>query len=71
MHKTHQHPGEELSGVSSHHAYKAGHDTLEDRLAFLESKGTEKGEGNEVLDVADIVSEPTDRGDGSAQGRDP
>jgi hypothetical protein len=32
---------------------------------------TEKGEGNEVLDVADIGSEPTDRGDGSAQGRDP
>ena len=25
----------------------------------------------EVLDVADIGSEPTDRGDGSAQGRDP
>ncbi len=31
----------------------------------------EKGEENEVLDVADTGSEPTVRGDGSAQGRDP
>jgi len=31
----------------------------------------EKGEENEVLDVADTGLEPTDRGDGSVQGRDP
>jgi hypothetical protein len=33
-------------------------------------KGTEKGEGNEVLDVADIALEATDRGEGLGQGRD-
>ena len=43
MHKTHQHLGEELSGVSSHHAYKAGHDTLEDRLAFWNRRGRRRG----------------------------
>ena len=43
MHKTHQHPGEELSGVSSHHADKAGHDTLEDRLAFWNRRGRGRG----------------------------
>jgi hypothetical protein len=37
----------------------------------LELKVTEKGEGNEVLDVADIGSEPTDRGGESARGLDP
>lgn len=39
----HQHPGEELSGVSSHHAYKAGHDTLEDRLAFWNRRRRRRG----------------------------
>ena len=43
MHKTHLHPGEELSGVSSHHADKAGYDTLEDRLAFWNRRGRRRG----------------------------
>jgi len=43
MHKTHQHPGEELSGVSSHHADKAGYDTLEDCLAFWNRRGRGRG----------------------------